>query len=146
MTRCFPPSPLGKTVMGADQLDWLPHITFAIRSLFHPWPICSVSSLLGMAFVILVQRFQYLLSSLSKVWFQWQFHLRQTESCNPLAVPQVLFQYFVLAYDMVVWKYLVLSVAILCVVEKSGFVGISSMGGSRCPTYSYLLNLMCLLV
>ena len=33
MTRHFPLSPLGTTMMGADQLDWLPHITFAARSL-----------------------------------------------------------------------------------------------------------------
>ena len=32
MTRCLPPSPLGTTTMSADQLDHLPHITFAIRS------------------------------------------------------------------------------------------------------------------
>ena len=32
-----------------------------------------------MAFVILVQRFWYLLSPLSEVWFQWWFHLWQTE-------------------------------------------------------------------
>ena len=34
MTRHFPPSPLGTTMTGVDQLDGLPHITFAIRSLF----------------------------------------------------------------------------------------------------------------
>ena len=33
MTRHFPPLPLGTTIMGADQLDWLPHITFAVMSL-----------------------------------------------------------------------------------------------------------------
>ena len=34
MTRHFPPSPLGTAMMGADQLDQLPHITVAIESLF----------------------------------------------------------------------------------------------------------------
>ena len=34
-TRCFPPSPFGTTMMGADQLDQLPHITFAVRSLLN---------------------------------------------------------------------------------------------------------------
>ena len=34
ITRHFLPSILGTTIMGADQLDKLPHITFANRSLF----------------------------------------------------------------------------------------------------------------
>ena len=34
MTRLFPPLSLRTIMMGADQLDWLPCITFAIRSLF----------------------------------------------------------------------------------------------------------------
>ena len=33
MTSHFPPSPFGTTIMGVDQLDWLSHITFAVRSL-----------------------------------------------------------------------------------------------------------------
>ena len=34
MIRCFPLLPLGTTMMGADQLDWLPHITFTISIYF----------------------------------------------------------------------------------------------------------------
>ena len=34
MIRHFPPSHFGTTMMGADQLDQLPSITFAVRSLF----------------------------------------------------------------------------------------------------------------
>ena len=44
---------------------------------------------------------------------------------------------------------IILSVVILCIVDASGFAedcGISSMGGSRCPTYSPSLNVMCFLV
>ena len=33
MTKCFPPSPMGTAMMGADQLDQLPYIIFAGRSL-----------------------------------------------------------------------------------------------------------------
>ena len=33
MSRHFPPSPFGTTMMGADQLDQLPYITFPVRSL-----------------------------------------------------------------------------------------------------------------
>ena len=35
MTSHFPPSPLGTNMMGGDQPDLLPYITFAIRTLFH---------------------------------------------------------------------------------------------------------------
>ena len=32
MTNCLPPLPFGTTIIGADQLDLLLHITFAVRS------------------------------------------------------------------------------------------------------------------
>ena len=102
-----------------------------------------------MAFLILVQRFLYLLSSLSEVWFWLWFHLGQTESFIPLVIPQVLFWYCVLAYDVVVCKCLgltfsalFLSMVILCVVGEAGFAGdcgISSKGGSKYPVYSPVL-------
>ena len=44
---------------------------------------------------------------------------------------------------------IILYMVILCIVGASGFAevcGISSMGGSRCPTYSPLLNVICFLV
>ena len=78
-------------------------MTFAIRSLLvYPWPIGNASLLLGMAFVILVQRFLYLLSVLSEVWFLWKFHFVQTESHIPLIILWPLFQYVASAYDGVV--------------------------------------------
>ena len=43
----------------------------------------------------------------------------------------------------------ILSMVVLCIVSASEFAedcDISSMCGSRCPTYSPLLNVMCLLV
>ena len=86
---------------------------------------------------------------------QWWFHLGQTDSHIPLVVLWVLFQYCSLAYDGLVWKYLVWSflpsffLCSLCVDGESGFAedcGVSSMGDSRCPMYSPLLNVICLLV
>ena len=117
--------------------------------LFHPWPTDSASLLLGMAFVILVQMFLYLLSFLSEVSFQWKFHVVQTGSHIPLVVLYALFQYVALAYDGVVWKCLALPsllsffVVILCLVGASRFsviCAISSMVGSRWPSYSPFLN------
>ena len=50
-------------------IDSLILLSLAGACYFHPWPICSVSLLLGMAFVIMVQRFWYVLSSLLEMWF-----------------------------------------------------------------------------
>ena len=47
ITKHFPPSPFGTTMMAADQLDLLPHITFAVRSLLissltHLWCFIAI--------------------------------------------------------------------------------------------------------
>ena len=40
MTRHFPPSPLGTAMIGDDQVEWLPQITWVSRSLL-PSPSLS---------------------------------------------------------------------------------------------------------
>ena len=123
--------------------------------LFHPWPICNALLLSGMAFVILVQRFLYLLSVLSEVWFQWRFHLVHWESysfSNSVSLVSIfclnLWQGG-LKVSGSAFSAVILSVEILCIVGASGisvYCGISSMVGSRRPMYSLLLNVICLLV
>ena len=51
ITKHFPPSLFGTSIMGADQLDQLPHIIlWQGASLFYPSPIGSVSWRLGRVF------------------------------------------------------------------------------------------------
>ena len=95
MTRHFPPSPFGTTMMGADQLDCLLSITFCNRSLLISSlnPFVMFHSLLDKDFVKLVENHWYLLLSWSVLWSQWWFHPEQTKIGIPLRVPLALFQY-----------------------------------------------------
>ena len=127
--------------------------------LFHPLPISNALLLLGMVFVIPLQRFHYLLSFLLELWFQWKFYLVQTElysfnnSVSFLSKCCFSLWWGGLNVSGTTFSAIILSVVILCIIGASGFPGdcgfsssISSIDGSRWPTYSPLLNLISLLV
>ena len=96
MTRHFPPSPFGTTIMGADQLDQLAHITFAVRSLL----ILSCDPFVMIHHNWIEFLWNWLrISSIYCYLGQWGgfnsgFLLCQTETAILLASPLILFGYF----------------------------------------------------
>ena len=90
MTNYFPPSPFGTTIIGADQLDLLLHMTLAVSNFsICLLPIGNSSWQLGMVFEIQVQRCLCQLSFLWEETFLWMFHLLQTEKCICSGVHQI---------------------------------------------------------
>ena len=154
MTRHFPPSPYGTTMMGADQLDWLPCITFAIRSSFilsltHwlffiaiGYGFCDTGSEVPVSIVISVRGVVPIEVSSCINWESYSFNnvVSLVSTCcfnlwwGGLKVSSSSFS------NVILW------VVILWTVGVSVVWGISSMVGSRWPTYSPLLKAMCLLV
>ena len=123
--------------------------------LFHSWPICNVSLLLGMFVVKLVQVPVAIVISVKGVVPMEVSSCANCESCSfSSSVSFVSIFYFSLWWGGLkvsgsTFSAIILSMVILCIVAASLFAedcNIASMGGSRCPTYSPLLNVMCLLV
>ena len=135
MTRCFPPLPLGTAMMGADQLDWLPCITFAVRSLLN--------------FIF----DQFVVFHCYWVWLLWYWfsgsciYCHLCQKCVPMVVSswanwELYFfsssMSFVLIFCFCLWcgglqvssltfSAIILSMVILYVVGESGFAGVGGI-------------------
>ena len=157
MIKCFPPSSLGKTMMGADQLDWLLHITFAIRNFFISslthlkcfiaieYGFCDTGSEFPVSIVISVRGVVPMEVSSYANWELYSF----SGSVSLVSTFCFSIWWGGLKVSSSTFSAVILYVVILCIVGASGCAGdcgISSLGGFIYPTYCPLLNVICLLV